>query len=55
MKSKNILVSFVLLLAFLVAACGAPADDGMMEEDSAMTEEAMHDAAMTEEAMMTEK
>ncbi|MBN8656546.1 MAG: redoxin domain-containing protein [Anaerolineae bacterium] len=55
MKTKNILFSFVVLLAFLVTACGAPADDGMMKEDAAMTEEAMHDTTMTEEAMMTEE
>ncbi|MEN9562680.1 MAG: hypothetical protein RIR73_924 [Chloroflexota bacterium] len=55
MKTKNILASFVLLLAFLFTACGAPADDSMMEEDAMMTEEAMHDTAMTEEVMMTEE
>jgi hypothetical protein len=55
MKTKNILFSFVVLLAFLVTACGAPADDSMMKEDPAMTEEAMHDTMMTEEAMMTDE
>ena len=48
MRTKNILFSFVVLLAFLVTACGAPADDGMMNEDTAMTEEAMMDDAMME-------
>jgi hypothetical protein len=55
MRTKNILFSFIVLLAFLVTACGAPADDSMMKEDPAMTEEAMHDTMMTEEAMMTDE
>lgn len=67
MKLLNTLFSLVLLTAFLVTACGAPAEDAMMEKptedamhDTTMTEEAMHDTmateeAMTEESMMTEE
>lgn len=48
MKLRNTLFSLVLLTAFLVTACGAPAEDAMMDKP---TEEAMHDTMMTEEAM----
>ncbi len=48
MKIRNALFSLVLLTAFLVTACGAPAEETMMEKP---TEEAMHDTMMTEEAM----
>lgn len=48
MKLRNTLFSLVLLTAFLVTACGAPAEDAMMDKP---TEEAIHDTMMTEEAM----
>jgi hypothetical protein len=48
MKIRNTLFSLVLLAAFLVTACGAPAEEAMADKP---TEEATHDAAMTEEAM----
>lgn len=45
---RNILLNFIILAAFLVTACGASAEDAMMEKP---TEDAMHDTAMTEEAI----
>ena len=62
MKLRNTLFSLVLLTAFLVTACGAPAEEAMMDKpteeamhDTMMTEEAMHDEMATEEAMMEDK
>ncbi|MBI2331669.1 MAG: TlpA family protein disulfide reductase [Chloroflexi bacterium] len=64
MKVKNIFFNLVLLAAFLVTACGAPAEDAMMDksteeammtEDAMMTEEAMMHETPTAEAMMTEE
>lgn len=52
MKLRNTFLSLVLLTAFFVTACGAPAEDAMMDKP---TEEAMHDTMMTEEAMATEE
>lgn len=62
MKLRNTLFSLILSTAFLVTACGAPAEEAMMEKpteesmhDTTMTEEAMHDDMATEEAMMEDK
>jgi len=50
MKSRNTLLSLVLLLAVLLTACGGAATpDAMMEE-----KESMPEASMTEEPMMEE-
>ena len=67
MKTKNIVLNLMLLLVFVLAACGGTAPDAMDKSEDAMvekpteeammekpTEEAMdepHDDAMTEEAM----
>lgn len=62
MKLRNTLFSLILSTAFLVTACGAPAEEAMMEKPTeesmhgtTMTEEAMHDDMATEEAMMEDK
>lgn len=55
MKKKNIVLNVMLLLAFVLAACGGTAPDTMKKPEDAMmdkpTEEAMMDKP-TEEAMM---
>lgn len=51
MKSRNPFLSLVLLAALLISACGASTDDGMMNDEAMMTEEAMPDTMVTEEAM----
>lgn len=51
MKSRNTFLSLVLLAAVLISACGASTDDGMMNDEAMMTEEAMPDTMVTEEAM----
>ena len=51
MKSRNTLLSLVLLLAVFLTACGgAAAPDAMMEEKESMPEESMTEEPMVEES-----
>ena len=57
MKTRTIVLNLMLLLVFVLAACGGTASDAMEKpEEVMMTEEVMvtEDAMMTEEVMMTE-
>ncbi len=62
MKTKKYFLTFVLIVTFLVSACGTPTEEAMMEKptedamhDPMMTEESMSDNMATEDAMMEEK